>query len=239
MLQIEVDDNHRRRHKAGRIDEFNSSVLDPVKLLVWAKKRYGSRVVLGTGLGPSGIVLLHMCRRAGLEIPVFFLDTGYHFPETYEFKQRIEEFLNLSIVSLRSGSGTASESGFAIHPEVDGVERCCDMRKVRPLTRYLRDKDAWITGIRRDQGPTRASIDAVEWDDANNLRKLAPLAYWTRGRVWEYIRKHRLPTNPLHAAGYPSIGCSPCTIPAADCGDDERAGRWSGSTKTECGIHLR
>lgn len=239
MQQIEIASRRGSRDRVGSIDQYNKRTADPAKVLEWAYKRYGSKVVLGTGLGPSGVVLIHMSRQAGLEIPVFFLDTGYHFPETYQFRQELEDRLGIRIEAIKPEPGDTIQKGGELHPDSHGVERCCEVRKVLPLRKYLQDKEAWITGIRRDQGVSRAGVEAVEWDSANNLRKVCPLAYWTRQMVWQYIRHHGLPSNPLHKRGYPSIGCFPCTVPVEGEIKDERAGRWFGQEKTECGIHLR
>ena len=115
--------------------------------------------------------------------------------------------------------------------------RCCERRKVAPLTAVLAGLDAWVTAIRRDQTAARADAQVVEWDDRFGLVKINPLAAWTKTQVWDYISEHRVPYNPLHDGGYPSIGCHPCTSRVAD-GEDERSGRWRGQDKTECGLHV-
>ncbi len=209
----------------------------PQELLQSARETFGEGVVLATGFGLSGIVLMHMVSQLQPGIPVFYLQTDLLFAETLALRDKLTAQLGINFVEVHCGLSLAEQSrqyGEALWERTP--DKCCHLRKVVPLRRYLADKQAWITGIRRDQSPTRANIPLVGWDAANQLVKLNPLAGWTRQQVWQYIFAHHLPYNILHDRGYPSIGCEPCTQPAA--GDDERAGRWAGREKTECGIHL-
>lgn len=218
-------------------DQFE--VAGPDQVLTWGYHLYGSGMVLGTGFGPSGMFLIYRLHRLGIRIPVFYLDTRLLFDETYELRDRVEERFDISItavtpdLSLEEQAERYGEELWKHNPN-----RCCYHRKVRPLRAYLSDKSAWITGVRRSQSESRRETQFVEWDPENEVVKLNPLASWTDERVWNYIRAKGLPYNPLHDEGFPSIGCIPCTRPVDGREEDSRSGRWSGSDKTECGIHL-
>ena len=209
----------------------------PEELLRWGVEHFGNTIVLGTGFGSSGVVLLHQIFKLELSIKVFCLDTNLLFNETYELWEKLEERFDIKIESvspiltLEGQAKLHKEELWKTHPN-----KCCYLRKVLPLQKYLSNKNAWITGLRRSQSKMREEIDKIEWDPGNKVYKLNPLANWTQDEVWDYIAKHDLPYNPLHDEGYPRIGCIPCTEPATD--QDERSGRWKNSDKTECGIHL-
>jgi phosphoadenosine phosphosulfate reductase len=211
----------------------------PDQVLIWGYHMFGSDMVLGTGFGPSGMFLIYRLWELGINIPIFYLDTHLLFDETYELRDRVEERFNIQITRVStelSLDEQAEKYGEKLWEE--DPNRCCYLRKVLPLRNYLSDKRAWITGIRRSQSETRRKTQFVEWDPENEVVKINPLADWTGEKVWNYIRSKNLPYNPLHDEGYPSIGCIPCTE-AVDSGTkDERVGRWNGSEKTECGIHL-
>jgi len=168
---------------------------------------------------------------------VFNLDTGYQFDETLETRDRIAEkygvFVDLQQPELSVEEFEAAHGGPLY--KVDS-NRCCYERKIRVLHRVVRGFDAWMSAIRRDQSPHRAKAPIVGWDRKFGLVKISPLANWTNRKVWDRLVKDRVPYNPLHDQGYLSIGCKPCTRPVTE-GEDERAGRWSGSAKTECGLH--
>jgi phosphoadenosine phosphosulfate reductase len=208
-------------------------------LLAWAVEVFGTGLALATGFGPQSIALMHALSRIDRRVTVFYLDTGLLFRETYELRDRLARELGLSLVRVRPELTVAEQSlrhGPALWSrDPDG---CCQMRKVLPLAEFLHDRSAWITGIRRTQTAQRASARVVEWDARHGLVKINPLAAWKDERVWGYLRRYRLPVNELHARGYPSIGCQPCTRAVA-AGEDARAGRWTGHAKTECGIHLQ
>lgn len=217
-------------------DAFRSQ--SPRALLHWGLDRFGDRMVLGTGFGPSGIVLMHMASQLQPRLTVFYLDTALLFPETYALREQIEERLGIELVrvpaSLTLGE-QAAERGPALWQHAP--DSCCHLRKVIPLRRYLADKAAWVTGLRRDQSATRASTQLVEWSENNGVLKLNPLAFWSEAQVWAYIDEYKLPVNALHEEGYRSIGCLPCTR-AVRSGEHARAGRWAGRAKLECGIHI-
>lgn len=210
------------------------------EILSWAYSTYGDRVAMSTAFGPSGVVLMHLASRLNPGARVFFVDTGFHFDETLEMVERIGRRLPVDIevvqprLSVEAQALVHGDRLFVVDPD-----SCCAMRKVEPTQRALAGLDAWLTALRRDQGPSRANtpvLDRRPQADGRVLAKIAPLATWTRKDVWRHIFTHELPYNPLHDAGYPSVGCRPCTQPATD-SSDERAGRWSGRAKTECGLH--
>lgn len=210
----------------------------PQSMLRWAVETFGRRVTLGTGLGPSGVVLMHMLSGVFPDADVFFLDTGLHFEETYELRRALEARLGLRVQPLRPAQtvqGQAMRHGPALWRR--DPDLCCTLRKVEPLRRHLAGFDLWLTGLRRDQSPTRATAPILSHVAKYGVLKLNPLANWTEPMVWTYIHSHELPYNALHDQGYPSIGCAPCTRPVR-AGEDTRAGRWAGFAKTECGLHL-
>jgi phosphoadenosine phosphosulfate reductase len=211
-------------------------------ILQWAWDRFGARGAIGTSFQGAGLVMMHLAKSQGLPFPVFTLDTGLLFPETVKLKTRLEEFFGTPIETLVPDL-TVEQQAAAHGPELwrRDPDLCCTIRKVLPLQDKLADLDCWITGLRRQQSATRAGIGVLELYALGNsaereIVKLNPMANWTREAVWEYIRRHAIPYNPLHDQGYRSVGCWPCTRQTA-AGEDERAGRWTGFTKTECGIH--
>lgn len=194
-------------------------------------------ITFACSFGAEDMVILDMIAKAAPELPVFYLDTDVLFPETYTLRDQAVARYNP--VLIRVGAELSLDEQEARHgdelwkrqPDV-----CCDIRKVKPLARVLSGYDGWITGIRRDQAPTRANAQVFEWDAKFDMLKVNPLAFWTSEDVWEYIRLNDVPYNPLHDQGYPSIGCLHCTRPVAP-GADPRSGRWTGFAKTECGLH--
>ena len=209
--------------------------------LEWAAATYPGQVVLaGSFGGPSGMVLLDMVARLQLPIPTYYLDTGLLFPQTYELIEKVRERYGIDPIAVEPEldlEAQAAQFGEALWAR--DPNKCCALRKVAPQRKFLSNYRAWITGLRRDQSPTRASIQIVEWDElSGGLFKISPLAEWTEEDVWAAIRMYDIPYNALHEEGYPSLGCIPCTRAVAP-GDDMRAGRWAGFTKTECGLHAR
>lgn len=208
----------------------------PTELLRHATDRFGRRVALATALGPGSLALLDMAQRARIPLRVFVLDTGVLFDETYALWREIEDRYGVTLEAVRPAPHLASAEGDRLWE--DDPDRCCRQRKLEPLRRLLAGMDAWVTGIRRDQSETRARSEQVEWDPQFGVVKINPLANWTRDAVDAYLARHDVPVNRLAERGYRSIGCWPCTAPVAP-GQPERAGRWAGRTKTECGIHAR
>ena len=219
-------------------DAFESQ--QPQDVLKDAIKRFASKIVVACSFGAEDVVLVDMVHRIDPSIPLFYLDTDFLFPETYATRDRIIQQYALKpaqviqVQSLLTPDQQAAQHGPALWSTEP--DRCCQLRKVEPLTRVLKGYDAWITGIRRDQSPTRANAGLIEWDSKFQLVKVNPLARWTWADVWTYIKVYEVPYNPLHDQNYPSIGCTHCTAPVAP-GEDPRAGRWKTFTKTECGLH--
>jgi phosphoadenosine phosphosulfate reductase len=206
-------------------------------ILTWAYNTYSPKLTMGTALGNSGCVILSMLAKLNLKIPVFNLDTGYQFAETLELLERISLRYGIEIVR-RSSSVSVLEfeklHGGALY--ATDSDKCCYERKVKVLESIAPQYDAWISGLRRDQSSTRANTPVVGWDARFGLVKVAPLAHWTNKDIWKRIIDESIPYNTLHDQGYTSIGCAPCTKPTKE-NEDERAGRWAGQKKTECGLH--
>ena len=212
------------------------------EILKWAWGEFESRAGIGTSFQGAGLVMIHLARKHGLNFPVFTLDTGLLFPETLELKKRLEDFFEIKIESMEPDL-TVEQQAKALGPELwkSNPDLCCATRKVVPLQSKLADLDAWVTGLRREQSETRTSVQYVElytFDEVSGreIVKLNPMAAWSRKAVWDYLHAHKIPYNPLHDQGYRSIGCWPCTAKVAD-EKNERAGRWTGFNKVECGIH--
>ena len=212
------------------------------EILGWAWERFGNRAAIGTSFQGAGLVMIHLARKYNLPLPVFTLDTGLLFPETIALKKRLEDFFGISIESLEPDI-TVEEQANINGPELwnQNPDLCCTIRKVLPLRDKLSTLSCWITGLRREQSDSRTGIGILEvyaFDQTTgrDIVKLNPMARWSRQAVWDYLREHNIPYNPLHDQGYRSIGCQPCTRRIAD-GENERAGRWTGFNKVECGIH--
>lgn len=216
---------------------------DARDILRWAFERYGERLAISTAFGPSGVVVLHLAAEINPAVRAFFLDTGYHFPETLAMVDRVRERLGLNVEVVQPDKTVLlAEDPPEQTPRLyarDG-DRCCQIRKVDPTRIVLRGLDAWVAALRRDQGPSRANTPVLELkeNEGRPIVKVNPLVAWDRKAVWNHIFQHDLPYNPLHDKGYPSVGCGPCTH-AADGTTDERAGRWAGQAKTECGLHTQ
>jgi phosphoadenosine phosphosulfate reductase len=209
----------------------------PEEILTWAVEQYYPKFTMATGLGPEGCVIISMLAKIEPRAYIFNLDTGYQFPETLELRDRIAAKYGIEVDLQRPDLSVEEYEAANGGPVYQGhSDRCCFDRKIRVLHRVAPRFDAWATGIRRDQSPTRADTPIVRWDKKFGLVKISPLAAWTKSDVWKRILAEKVPYNPLHDRGYPSIGCQPCTR-AVMPGEDERAGRWSGTVKTECGLH--
>lgn len=220
-LDVDVD----REELAGLSAGFETAPAG--KVIGWAVERFGSALTVACSF--QDCVLIDLAVAVEPTIEIVFLDTGAHFPETLAYVETVRRHYDLNLRILRPG------------PEATrwpcGSERCCEVRKVEPLRRALQGKQAWLTGLKRVDAPTRADAPIVSWDDGRGMVKINPLATWTDEDVAFYERDHGLPTHPLVARGYLSIGCAPTTRPVAP-GDDPRSGRWSGTGKVECGLHL-
>ncbi len=210
----------------------------PEAVLRWAVDRFFPELALACSFGgPSGVVLVDMIARLEPGVEVFYLDTGFLFPETYETRDRVIARYGIHPVTYRSELTPEEQA----RQHGDGLwqrspDLCCFLRKVEPNRRALAGKSAWISGVRRDQGATRQKTPAVQRDERFGLIKVNPLVRWTEADVWSYIAENEVPYNPLHDLGFPSIGCTHCTE-AVKPGDGPRSGRWKGRRKEECGLH--
>ena len=198
--------------------------------LSWICEEWGKDLLIVTSLQTQSLPLLHMLSEVSPGSEVTFVDTGFHFSETIEFKETLEQILELRIKVLTSEGGNSAPSLWSVSPS-----RCCQENKVAPFERALSNSLAWLTGIRRDQTQFRKNIQLVQRDE-RGLLKFCPMAFWTAEEISSYIKREKLPRHPLDSRGYTSIGCRPCTsVPKP--GGDLRGGRWAGREKTECGLH--
>jgi phosphoadenosine phosphosulfate reductase len=229
--ELSTDDLRALAEQAGRDLEG----AHPSEILAWAARTFGSDLVLASSMGDE--VLVHIAAQAAPGIDVIFLDTGYHFAETLGTRDYYAQFTDIklrTILPLTTVAQQDAEHGPKLHDRDPNL--CCAMRKVEPLERGLAPYTAWVTGMRREDAPTRTDITVVGWDDKRGKVKLNPLAAWTQDDVDAYVEANHVVLNPLRQIGYASIGCEPCTRAVAP-GEDPRAGRWSGTSKTECGLH--
>jgi phosphoadenosine phosphosulfate reductase len=194
------------------------------KLLAWAAGTFGSDLSVACSMQDA--VLVDLAVRADPGIEVVFLDTGFHFSETLETARRVEERYRLNLVTLRPDDNAAVYLS-------DGTAACCEARKVAPLERHLANRAAWVTGLRRTESASRAKAATLEWDAARGVVKVNPIVSWSDDDVDRYIAEHDIIVNPLRGKGFDSIGCQPCTLPGTG-----RSGRWAGSDRLECGLHL-
>ncbi|MEW9668278.1 phosphoadenylyl-sulfate reductase [Ammoniphilus sp. 3BR4] len=219
--------------KVKSVEFENQSAM---KLLEWAQTQF-PQLCFACSFGAEDVVLVDMLQQFDRSTDIFYLDTDFHFKETYQTRDRLSERYGKKFIQVRpklTPAQQASQYGDALWKR--NPDLCCELRKVDPLGEILQKYDAWITGIRRDQATTRANAKKVEYDHKFGLIKLNPLADWKTNDVWQYIRRNNVIYNPLHDQDYPSIGCSYCTNPVKP-GQDPRSGRWAGAEKTECGLH--
>ncbi|MFJ8938583.1 phosphoadenylyl-sulfate reductase [Streptomyces sp. NPDC102365] len=217
--------------RAGRELEDASAL----EILQWAVRTFGKQFCVTSSMEDA--VVAHLASRADPGVDVVFLDTGYHFPETIGTRDAVEAVMDVNVITLTPRQTVAeqdAEYGPKLHDR--DPDLCCALRKVAPLEQGLTKYRAWATGLRRDESPTRANTPVVGWDEKRRKVKISPIARWTQDDVEAYVSEHGVLTNPLLMDGYPSVGCAPCTRRVLE-GEDARAGRWSGSNKTECGLH--
>jgi phosphoadenosine phosphosulfate reductase len=225
----------------GELAEYSAKLetASPLEVLRWSIEKYHPKLTMATAFGPEGCVILHMIAQINPKVHVFNLDTGYQFKETLELRDQIAQRYGIE-VELKRAETTVAEyeatNGGPIYRT--NPDQCCFDRKVVVLRKAVVGFNAWMSAIRRDQSPDRANVPIVAWDKKFGLVKISPLANWTKKDVWKLIADENVPYNPLHDQGYTSIGCWPCTR-AVMFGEDERAGRWSGTAKTECGLHTQ
>jgi len=215
------------------------------EILDWADAEFGDAAAIASSFGVEDVVLIDLASRHALCLGVFTLDTGRLPSETYDVMEQVRHRYGIRIESYfpdrAAVEALENEKGFfSFRRSVEERKECCAIRKLEPLSRALRGKKAWVTGLRREQSVTRAGVEVVEVDEAHGgILKLNPLACWTEAQVWRYARDRSLPVNALHERGYPSIGCAPCTRAVAP-GEDVRAGRWwwESPEHKECGLHF-
>jgi phosphoadenosine phosphosulfate reductase len=215
---------------------------EPREIIRWALEDSGlDSIAIASAFQAEGTCVIHMAVSVRPDVPIIFLETGFHFAETLAFKERLTEELNLNLVDL-TGDYTVDSQAEKFGPKL--YERdphlCCELNKVIPWRRALADLDGWITSMRRDSSWTRRDTPIVsqqQVEEGGVVVKINPIANWTRRDAWAYLKEHDIPLNPLYDLGYESIGCAPCTRMVFP-GEDERAGRWSGQNKVECGIHV-
>ncbi|MTG89305.1 phosphoadenylyl-sulfate reductase [Cellulosimicrobium sp. BIT-GX5] len=206
------------------------------QVVAWAAREFGTSVAVACSMADA--VLPHVVAAQIPWVDVLFLDTGYHFAETVGTRDAVEQQLDVTIVDVRPELTVAEQDtahGKDLFARDPGL--CCQMRKVEPLHRTLAGYEVWVTGVRRDEAPTRTRTPLVTFDEKNGLVKINPLAAWSFDDLLAYATRHQVTLNPLLNDGYPSIGCQPCTRRVAP-GEDPRAGRWAGLDKTECGLHV-
>jgi phosphoadenosine phosphosulfate reductase len=221
----------------GRIPPAGTETFSAEELLRWASDEFGDRLCLTCSWQKQSSVLVHMVSGLGIDVDVVELDTHLFFRESYDTRDRLIERYGLELI--RPEVMTVAEQHAKEGPNLweSDPDRCCHVRKVEPLIKALEPYTAWISGIRREQSPSRAGTPKVVWSERYGVFKIHPLAEWDEKDVWRYIVGNDIPYNTLHDNGYRSIGCMPCTRPTrAD--EEERAGRWAGSDKLECGIHV-
>ncbi|WP_116044725.1 phosphoadenylyl-sulfate reductase [Amycolatopsis palatopharyngis] len=202
----------------------------------WAVEQFGDDLIVASNMQDA--VLIDLATKVKADVDVLFLETGYHFAETIGTRDAVETvYSGIRVVNAKAEQSVAeqdAEYGPKLHDR--DPAQCCHLRKVIPLRRTLANYSCWITGVRRVDAPTRANTPVITWDDRNGLVKVNPIAPWSDDEFRDYIDRHGILENPLVHAGYPSIGCAPCTAKVAP-GDDPRSGRWAGKSKTECGLH--
>ena len=210
----------------------------PREILEWAVETYGGRLAISASFGgPEGMALIDMISKITDEVTILTIDTGFLFRETIEFREEVMRRYQLPLEVLRPKLTVEEQvERYGDQMRTCTPDLCCKIRKIEPLARALKDYDAWMTGIRREQTPQRANTKVVAWEKRYGTAKIAPFAFMTEDWVHEYVAEHDVPVNPLLERGYKSIGCEPQTRPVAP-DEDPRAGRWSGTEKTECGLH--
>lgn len=226
-------------------DEARALHAAPVEeLLAWIESRFGARAALASSFGVEDMVLIDLARRHAPSLRVFTLDTGRLPSETYDLMEVVRHRYGVTVESFfpereRVEALESTQGYFSFRKSLEARRECCAIRKVEPLRRALAGREAWVTGLRREQSVTRTAVEVAELDASHGgLLKLNPLAAWTQREVWAYIKAHAVPYNALHDKGYPSIGCAPCTR-AVKPYEDERAGRWWWESRehSECGLH--
>lgn len=219
-----------------------SEASSPQEIVAWTLNRFAhQRMIMTTSFGMEGCALVDMYARHQQPMTVVYLDTMFFFPETYALRDRMAERYPMMDFVNRGTTLTPEQQADIYGDELwkKDPHLCCHLRKVAPMAEVMKDVDVWITGLRRDQSSSRSHIRVVDWDWKFEVLKISPLAHWDRRKVWEYVKANDVPYNILHEKGYPSIGCVQCTqcVAGLEVGEYTRAGRWSDTDKTECGLH--
>ena len=228
-MDVDIKFLAQARNKLSDADVFT--------ILKWTKKTFGNNVAMTTAFGYGGVVLLHHVLKIIPDLKIYFIDTGFHFPETLKLMQNLEKRWDIKFnvikpsISLKQLVKLVGENPWEINPDL-----CCHYMKVEPFLKVIHKKDAWINALRKDQSSTRAELDVIEIDGRGTI-KIYPLVNWTFDDCWNYIKENKLPYNPLHDQNMFSIGCKYCTIPIKN-GEHERSGRWNSMLKLECGLHI-
>jgi len=228
--------DHDRLRALAEIGVAELSAATAEEVVAWVSANFATDAA-AVACSMADAVLPHLVSQQLPGVDVLFLDTGYHFPETYATRDEVARALDVRVIDVlpeRTVPEQDAEHGAELFSRDPSL--CCALRKVAPLQRSLAGYEAWFTGVRREEAPTRSSTPLISWDERNGLVKVNPLAAWTFDELLEYASAHEVPVNLLMANGYPSIGCAPCTRAVAP-GEDPRAGRWAGIAKTECGLH--
>ncbi len=208
------------------------------EILRWAVEQFHPRLTMATAFGVEGCCILHLLGGIQPAVRIFNLDTGYQFPETLTLRDQIKERYGIEVELVRPETTVAEYEAMHGGPLYrHRPDQCCHDRKILSLRKAVVGYDAWISAIRADQTSDRAKAAVVQWDAKFNVVKINPLLRWTKKNVWDFVHAHNVPYNPLHDQGYPSIGCWPCTSAVVE-GEDERSGRWAGTAKRECGLHV-
>jgi len=224
------------------IEQSVSEASRPEEIVAWSLERFAhQRMVVTTSFGMEGCALIDMYARHQRPVTVIYLDTMMFFPETYALRdQMVKRYPTINFVN-RGTKLTVPQQAAEHGDELwkTNPNLCCNLRKVQPMAQVMKEVDVWITGVRRSQSPSRANLRVAEWNWKFQVLKISPMAYWNREQVWEYVKANNVPYNELHEQGYPSLGCIHCTkaVEGLQIGEYSRAGRWSDSDKTECGLH--
>ena len=233
-----MDINHIQSHTINKNKNFpylNESITIIQQII---QKFSVKKITMGTGFGAPGLVLLDILRKINLNIRVFYIDTGVLFKETYDLKDKLEDYYNIKFVKISTSTSISKQKElYGDKLWENDPNLCCNIRKVMPLKKALKDFDVWVTGIRKFQTNIRQNSKIIEFNKIYNVSKVNPLINWTHDQIWEYINMQNIPYNKLHDKGYPSLGCFHCTT-SINSGEDDRAGRWRGNDKTECGLHF-
>ncbi|HEV2782215.1 MAG TPA: phosphoadenylyl-sulfate reductase [Actinophytocola sp.] len=232
MTTATRSERFRQLAEAASVELADASALDALE---WTARTFGESWIVASNMQDA--VLIDLAVKVKPDVDVLFLETGYHFAETIGTRDAVDlVYPQVRIINAEAEQSVADqEAEFGLLNRTD-PNRCCHLRKVIPLRRTLAGYDAWVTGVRRVDAPTRANTPIVQWDERNGLVKINPIAAWSDEEFNGYIAEHGILENPLVQAGYPSIGCAPCTAKPLP-GADARSGRWAGLAKTECGLH--